>query len=1001
VYCGLASADVNAAPPGSETWLTVAVVDDSGRLLDICDISNDATGFAELGSLLAERSNGLESVAVAADSDDHIVTQLLTAAGRYLAYTDEDSAEDYAERFSDAESADEMQSSPTERRAIGLARALQAGVLSAVAQATPRDLLGLKPVLAAHAAVTTGRQGTAATLREVLRELYPAALRAFPDPAEPIPLAVLDALPEPGPLGNNATGRGRDAQAVVELAEAGVADSATLTEAVTALRVAIAETPRRTGMNRSITTAVAETVRQSVAAVRACDDAAAALVSVLSSRMPTSGARVPAPQATRSRSHAAGAPAAEPVEAVHALPPVDEPARPAGRRSRSSAARPRSAPPVAVQPQSAPPAMTPATPQSAPPAMTPDAPPIAPAAPPIAPAAPPIAPAAAPIAPAAPPIAPAAPPIAPAAAQQVVPTPPPAPTAPQPMAPAASSGVHRADVVDPPTLVQAAPRTRAARRAAEKQQQEQAAGTTHPPTPMQIPAPAPTPVHTQAPPPVPLQAPPAPIPVPPPATIPTPVHPPAQGQPQPAVVRPQRVPSVPPPGTTPAYSTGPRQPTDPAPFADPRAARGPQPATSSFTLAPGPVPSVPMAAESPVPRPTGPSQVSGPPAQSLRGTGPGDLNGYTRGLAEHGGEAGSRPGADLPPPGSRVNWPLASEGTHESGEAARMADPRSYRPAVEPGTEILRSPESRPMDLPRPGEAPQHAAEMPRVDFSRALDGPGATETPGTDPAQQRDGRIVPPWQSNDLPAEPPALRLVEPAPLIDPALAGEPPQYRDQFTGELRLEPPALRLVDANGAANGGGLTGNLNAANGNLNGATNGNLNAATHSAANGGERPGRRSAPRRPSAEPAEPPAKSPIDGDLLIFAEARSAWFTDHFGEDDNLEFANASDEGWRAAEHAAEPLIGAETQSGLPRRVPQQNLVPGSPTTAPERPLRVVRDPAAIAAHTSGYFRGWQRGQEVGGYRVGGRPGRESSAGWDFSRDQGDDERDYEYRSARR
>jgi hypothetical protein len=209
VYCGLASADLNTAAPGSATWLTVAVVDDAGRLLDTCDLSDDAAGFAELGALLAERANGLESVAVAADSDDHIVTQLLTAAGRYLAYTDEDSADDYAERFGDDESADEIQSSPVQRRAVGLARALQAGVLSAVAQATPRDLLGLKPVLAAHAAVTNGRHGAAATLREVLRELYPAALRAFPDPAEAVPLAILDALPEPGYPGDRRIDRGR------------------------------------------------------------------------------------------------------------------------------------------------------------------------------------------------------------------------------------------------------------------------------------------------------------------------------------------------------------------------------------------------------------------------------------------------------------------------------------------------------------------------------------------------------------------------------------------------------------------------------------------------------------------------------------------------------------------------------------------------------------------------------------------------------------------------
>ena len=30
--------------------------------------------------------------------------------------------------------------------------------------------------------------------------------------------------------------------------------------------------------------------------------------------------------------------------------------------------------------------------------------------------------------------------------------------------------------------------------------------------------------------------------------------------------------------------------------------------------------------------------------------------------------------------------------------------------------------------------------------------------------------------------------------------------------------------------------------------------------------------------------------------------------------------------------------------------------------------------------------GWRRGQEIGGYAVGGRPGRESAGGWDFTRD---------------
>src|SRR5256885_1695617 len=79
---------------------------------------------------------------------------------------------------------------------------------------------------------------------------------------EPIPLAILDALPEPGLVGSDNATRSRDAEVAVQLAEAGVADLETITEAITSLRVAISETPRRAGIGKTMTTAVSETVRQ-------------------------------------------------------------------------------------------------------------------------------------------------------------------------------------------------------------------------------------------------------------------------------------------------------------------------------------------------------------------------------------------------------------------------------------------------------------------------------------------------------------------------------------------------------------------------------------------------------------------------------------------------------------------------------------------------------------------------------------------------------------------
>src|SRR3954453_21303676 len=125
VYCGLASADesVRTAPAAQ---LTIAVVDDAGRLLGVHEISDDPAGYAELGSLLVERTSGFTDAAVAADSDDHLVTSLLTAAGRPLVVTDDDSTDDFAERFADDDSVEEMQAPPAARRAVGLARALQA-----------------------------------------------------------------------------------------------------------------------------------------------------------------------------------------------------------------------------------------------------------------------------------------------------------------------------------------------------------------------------------------------------------------------------------------------------------------------------------------------------------------------------------------------------------------------------------------------------------------------------------------------------------------------------------------------------------------------------------------------------------------------------------------------------------------------------------------------------------------------------------------------------------
>ena len=958
VYCGLASA--------AESRLTVAVVDDAGRLLDVCEVSDDPGGYAQLGALLVERSSGPTGVAIAADSDDHLVTSLLTAAGRPLAIADDDAVDDYAERFADDESVEEMESPAAERRAVGLARALQAGALSAVALPVPRDLLTYKPVLAAHAALCNGRLAAAVALREVLRELYPAALRAYPDPAEPVSLAVLDALPEPSLLNGTATGRGRESTSatdavISQLAAEGVADAETVSEKITALRVAIAETPRRGSMSKALVPAISETVRQAVAAVRACDLGCDALISTLSARL-TAPPTATTTRRTLRRSAAGTAQSAAPAgTGLHAVrPPAEEPAPTrVGRRARPEPAAASAAPAV-------PQAVT--TPPVAPAPVT--RPPVAP--PPVnRPAAtrggdtgrrhaePPARPAAAPAS--APPMAPAsAPPVAPASAP--------------PLAPAASAEpVVRPPVAPPPV--------------------------SRPMAPAAISAPTPLPIRSSAPPARPAaptvygsgMADTAQIAMP--LARPEPPRPPEPARaPEPVSNRPVSAPPPPPPGITPI-----------APAAAVPTQRGMAPADSGepfrATLTTAAINSARAERQRPTPIPPRPNtrHDAPPPDQGVSpapgGFGATDLSVP---LPRH-----------APEPGSRAAWPLVNSSDSDRSRAdAEPSRSRLDEPAARsrPGADLpTRSRRDEPSTRSRPDTEPlapsrsrldaeiasrsRLDAERSRLDAEPAArsrldaepptrsrldaepaarggahqrangDRPYSGYTELDRPAQQAatDGRVTPPWQADDLPQEPPMLRLVEPPPLADRTLDDR------QLSGMTALDAPSLRLVDTETSDRGA-------------------------------------RTARSRRAVERSAVPVAEEGDGDLLIFAETRSAWFVGHPEDENQLDWTSSADTGWRAASQAATPSVGAETSSGLPRRVPQANLVPGSALPPrEERPLRIVRDAQSIAAHTTGYFRGWRRGQEIGGYAVGGRPGRESAGGWDFSRDSVD--REDEYRSA--
>ncbi|MDA2813763.1 nitrate- and nitrite sensing domain-containing protein [Nocardiopsis sp. RSe5-2] len=100
----------------------------------------------------------------------------------------------------------------------------------------------------------------------------------------------------------------------------------------------------------------------------------------------------------------------------------------------------------------------------------------------------------------------------------------------------------------------------------------------------------------------------------------------------------------------------------------------------------------------------------------------------------------------------------------------------------------------------------------------------------------------------------------------------------------------------------------------------------------------------------APPAAGPAPAPEPGRS---AQAEDGWHSD-------------ADRGWQAARSAAEPIAGGLTDSGLPKRVPKANLVPG---TAPQ-PENFRQMPNRSADRVRNRFSGLQKGVQEGRSQTG-------------------------------
>ncbi len=166
----------------------------------------------------------------------------------------------------------------------------------------------------------------------------------------------------------------------------------------------------------------------------------------------------------------------------------------------------------------------------------------------------------------------------------------------------------------------------------------------------------------------------------------------------------------------------------------------------------------------------------------------------------------------------------------------------------------------------------------------------------------------------------------------------------------------------------------------------------------------RPRRAEAQLPPAAEPmALPPADSPGDGRSPIFESLESDWFRQQDERDvapapqqqrqqppltggpqpSQVQGAPAAepvaewqpspnDERWRRAEQVREPASGGVTSSGLPRRVPRANLVPGTAEQSQPTGPQVSRAPDDVRGRLTNLRRGIQQGRNAGSGHTDGR-----------------------------
>jgi hypothetical protein len=270
--------------------------------------------------------------------------------------------------------------------------------------------------------------------------------------------------------------------------------------------------------------------------------------------------------------------------------------------------------------------------------------------------------------------------------------------------------------------------------------------------------------------------------------------------------------------------------------------------------------------------------------------------------------------------------------------------PRRGRSAAEEAVNAARAPRFSPLNAENgdstatagfPAVSPSWDDPAPASSGPAWDDAPSTPDTPSweTPPAQPS----VPSW--DDPPLGTPAASAPPPAASTGPMPAvpsnGTPPVFGSSLSGDGASQPPRLptRPVRNLGSSDPGQARREVVVPPAGPGGE--GNRLPIFESVESDWFRRGRHSADRPNSGAAAPEPSTSNTGG-----------WA------------ASAADEGWRAAEAVSKPASGGVTLSGLPKRVPKANLVPGTVGASAEP---ASPPPARSAAVTRQRFASFQRG----------------------------------------